>query len=164
MASCAYCNSFILFGGARAGTLRFCNDTCQSKGQLAQTAMAMPQAEVAQNMWQLHRSQCPECSGPGPVDVHTSYRVHSYIVGTQWTSRPHVCCAGCGTKKQLLDIGYSGLLGWWGFPWGFLMTPVQILRNIVGLVRKPDSEKPSAALEKVVRYRLAGQVISSRGA
>ena len=47
---------------------------------------------------QVHQGNCPQCDGPGPVDVHTSYRVYSVVMMTSWSSRPLVACARCGTK------------------------------------------------------------------
>jgi hypothetical protein len=155
MASCAYCNTTIIFGGKRNGNLRFCNAICEREGALALLAEALPAADVGPFIGRVHRGNCPKCSGPGPVDVHTSYRVWSALVLTQWSSRPMVGCKACGTKQQLTDIAFSLVLGWWGFPWGILMTPIQIGRNVWGLLSPPDPTSPSLALEKMLRLQLA---------
>jgi hypothetical protein len=160
MASCAYCNTTIIFGGTRSGDLRFCNDTCAQRGALASIADQLPQADVADFIGRVHQGNCPECSGPGPVDVHTSYRVWSALVLTQWSSRPLVSCKSCGTKQKLGDTAFSLFLGWWGFPWGILMTPVQLGKNIFALMKAPDPSSPSPALEKILRIHLAAQVVS----
>lgn len=57
--------------------------------------------------------------------------------------------------------GYCGMLGWWGFPWGFLVTPVQILRNFAGMVAGPSASQPSAQLEKLVKLNLAHQLLTA---
>jgi hypothetical protein len=49
--------------------------------------------------------------------------------------------------------------GWWGFPWGLVLTPVQITRNIVGICARPDSSKPSADLRKLVMVSMAAEAI-----
>lgn len=159
MASCAYCSTTILFGGKRNGDLRFCNDKCEQKGALALIADQLSPADVASYIGSVHRGSCPECSGPGPVDVHTSYRVWSALLLTQWSSRPLVSCSRCGTKQKLGDTAFSLFLGWWGFPWGILMTPVQLGRNIFALLKGPDPASPSPALEKILRLHLAAQTI-----
>ncbi len=159
MASCAYCSTTILFGGKRNGDLRFCNDTCEQKGALSLIANQLSPADVASYIGHVHQGSCPKCSGPGPVDVHTSYRVWSALVLTQWSSRPLVSCKRCGTKQKLGDAAFSLFLGWWGFPWGILMTPVQLGRNIVALLKSPDPASPSAALENILRLHLAAQVV-----
>ena len=162
MASCAYCNTTILLGGKRQGDLRFCNATCMQRGALALTARALPQPEVDQYVAQVHRGQCPACKGAGPVDVHTSYRVWSLLFMTSWSSRPKVCCQGCGTKRKVGDTVFSVVLGWWGFPWGFLVTPMQIIRNVWGVVNQPDPSMPSPALEQMLRLEMAARAAPAR--
>jgi hypothetical protein len=69
-----------------------------------------------------------------------------------------VSCKSCGDKSQIGGILSSALLGWWGFPWGLIMTPVQICRNIAGMMRKVDNTMPSEDLTRVARIHLASQV------
>jgi hypothetical protein len=52
------------------------------------------------------------------------------------------------------SILYSLWLGWWKFPFGLVMTLVQIGRNIVGMIRGPDPAGPSPQLEQMVRLDL----------
>ena len=70
---------------------------------------------------------------------------------------------GEGLKRAALltALFYLGLvLGWWGIPWGFILTPVQIGRNIYGIIKGPDPMAPSEGLEKAVRVILAAQAVS----
>jgi hypothetical protein len=159
MASCAYCNTTILFGGKRNGDLRFCNEKCEQRGSLSLVANRLSSTDVASYIGRVHQGRCPECSGPGPVDVHTSYRVWSALVLTQWSSRPLVGCKPCGTKQKLGDTAFSLFLGWWGFPWGILITPVQLGRNVFALLKAPDPTSPSPTLEKILRLQLAAQIM-----
>jgi hypothetical protein len=55
-------------------------------------------------------------------------------------------------------------LGWWGFPWGLIMTPVQIGKNIFGIVKSPDDSKPSEKLENLVRANIASQMLKDQQA
>jgi hypothetical protein len=55
---------------------------------------------------------------------------------------------------------FSLFCGWWGFPWGLILTPVQITRNIVGMCGGPDSSRPSADLQKLVQVNLGEQLIA----
>ncbi len=158
MASCGYCGTTILFGGKREGEHKFCNDKCLQQGQLLSVANTIPLEVIQRHTHEVHQGACPQCDGPGPVDVHTSYRVWSAAVVTSWSSRPCVSCSGCGTKRKLGDALFSLLLGWWGFPWGILVTPVQIGRNLVAIVRKPAPGTPSAALEQMVRFDMARRI------
>jgi hypothetical protein len=163
MTKCDYCGTTILFGGQEAGSLRFCNAQCASKGTLVIASRQLPDAMVQQQVWAVHQGTCPECSGPGPVDVHTSYRVWSALVITQWSSHPRVSCRSCGVKAKIGHMLVSGVAGWWGFPWGLLVTPVQVVRNIVGLVTPPDATRPSTQLETMVRTMLVAQALRRQG-
>jgi hypothetical protein len=55
-------------------------------------------------------------------------------------------------------------LGWWGFPWGLIMTPIQIGRNLYGMASPPDPSRPSAQFEKVLRMTMAANGMQSRAA
>jgi hypothetical protein len=162
MAACGYCGTTILFGGTREGTLRFCNGECQQKGYVAVVAQQVPDDVVSQHVSRVHQGLCPKCGSHGPVDVHTSYRVWSALLMTSWSSRPHVACRSCGTKARLADALFSLLFGWWGFPWGFVMTPVQLCRNVAGMLRSPDGMRPSAQLVHLVRLNLAAHLIEDQ--
>jgi hypothetical protein len=159
MAKCANCNSTILFGGQRRGDLRFCNDECAQGGVLISLSHQVPDNLVQQEVWAVHQGRCPQCQGPGPIDVHVSHEIWSAIVFTQFKSLPHVLCRSCGRKKQLGAMVFSFFAGWWGFPWGLIMTPVQIARNLSGMLRSPDPTRPSAKLEEMVRMRLAADAV-----
>jgi hypothetical protein len=98
----------------------------------------------------------------GPVDVHVRHTIWSAVFLTSWKSTPEISCRGCATKGQLGDAALSLLVGWWGFPWGLLMTPVQIGRNVFGLVKGPDPTNPCAQLEKFVRMNMAGETIKQQ--
>ena len=159
MTRCAYCGTTILFGGVRDGDFRFCNEKCHQNGHALVAAKEIPQVVVDQHAGEVHRGRCPKCKGPGPVDVHTSYRVHSLIVYTAWSSIPHICCRSCGVKSQVGDAIRSLLLGWWGIPWGLMMTPIQVGRNIAGVLSGPEETRPSEKLKQLVRVRIAGNLI-----
>lgn len=165
MASCAYCGSTIIFGGERAGDLRFCNSKCLGQGQVMLVAQSVPDEVVTTQARSLHAGPCPICNEQrGPVDVHLSHKIHSFIVMTSYSSTPQICCRSCGLKKQLGATAYSLFLGWWGFPWGILMTPVQIGKNVAGMLRNTDSMHPSPQLEKMVRLGIAAQAIAGNQA
>lgn len=162
MAKCAYCNSTILFGGARDGDLRFCNSLCLKNGVAVRLAKRIPDEMIQGEVEAIHHGPCPQCSGPGPVDVHVSYRVWSALVMTSWQSRPQLCCPSCGVRNKLGDALFSLVLGWWGVPWGFLITPIQIVRNLAGLAFAPDPCKPSKALAMIVRTHMAQRFLEER--
>lgn len=161
MASCGYCGTTILFGGTRDGELRFCNAECQQKGIVVTVAQEVPDTLVAEQVWKVHQGLCPKCGGSGPVDVYTSHRVWSALIMTSWSSRPHVVCRRCGSKARLGDAAFSLALGWWGFPWGLVMTPVQVFRNVAGLLNTTDPSGPSPQLAHIVRLHIAQHALDA---
>jgi len=157
MATCASCNSTILFGGKRNGNYRFCSDKCMQQGILLVVGDEIPQGAVNAYVWRVHQGLCPLCYKNSPVDVHVSYRIYSVILFSSWSSRPVLCCRTCGAKRKIYDAFFSLILGWWGVPWGILITPIQVIRNIFGLFFQPDHRLPSKNLEKILRLDMASR-------
>jgi len=157
MKSCDYCGATILFGGLKHEDLRFCHANCFEHGEWVRASLTIPEADVERRMRELHQGPCPKCQGAGPVDVHASHWVYSAIAWTSWGSRPELCCRSCGAKKQWRDGVFSLFLGWWGMPLGFLITPVQLARNFVGItgIKGPDDMTPSPELRRMVQLQLA---------
>lgn len=162
MAKCAYCGTTILFGGRKAEDLRFCNDKCLASGQVLLVAGQVPETLVGSQAREIFSGPCPVCNQKqGPVDVHASHKIMSFLIMTSWSSNPRVSCNRCGTKAQLGALVYSILLGWWGIPWGILMTPVQIGKNIIALLKTDTSTEPSDQLRQIVRMSIASQALES---
>jgi hypothetical protein len=155
MAKCGYCGSSILLGGTQSGQQRYCDQTCASKGALAAAGRAIPDDAARAEAARVQAGPCPKCGGTGPVDVHTSYRIWSAVYLTRWSSRPQLACRSCGVKTRVADTLFSLVFGWWGFPWGLLMTPMQVIRNIAGMLRKSDPRGPSPELLNMVRLHMA---------
>jgi hypothetical protein len=160
MAQCGACGSTVLFGGAKVGDAKFCNAKCAQRGQLLLISQQLPRELVMTKTAEVFRGACPKCQGSEPVDLYLSYRVFSLVLLTQWQTRTHVSCRGCARKAQAGDLIFSLFLGWWGFPWGFIITPVQIARNI-GAMTKAESVAPSPGLEKAIRISLASSVATA---
>ena len=153
MARCAACGETVLFGGVKQGELRFCNSLCQQNGQVLVASAMVPEHAAQTCARELHQSNCPRCQRPGPVDVHTSYWVWSAIAMTRWGSQQQMKCRRCAVKSQVGNLFFSGILGWWGFPWGLIFTPVQVGRNFVVLFSPPDPSQPSDKLVQAGAFR-----------
>jgi hypothetical protein len=158
MAACSACGSSILFGGKTSGDLRFCNARCQSKGTLIMLARQLPPDLVKQRVWSVYQGACPKCHGSGPVDVHVSYQIWSALFLTSWKNTPQVSCRPCGFRSQLGNAAFSLFLGWWGIPWGLVMTPVQVVRNIVAMSKGASVSGPSADLQRIIGLALAAEM------
>jgi hypothetical protein len=162
MPTCSYCNETYWFGGIKDGNRHFCNAQCHGNGQLLDIAERLPADLVVNYVNSMHNSNCPKCDGPGPIEVHTSYRVWSAAILTSWSNRPQICCKKCATRAQMGGVAFSAVLGWWGFPWGLIMTPVQIVRNIGGMLRRVDGREPSPQLVKFLKLNLAAHAVAQQ--
>ena len=163
MGRCNHCGTFILFGGKRLGDRRFCSDRCFAQGSSLvaahQLAQQVPEELIQKQIAGRASRHLSEMRRDGPVDVHTSHRVWSAIHVTSWKSRPQVCCRDCGVKAKFGDALFSFCLGWWGFPFGLVLTPIQIGRNLVGIFHVPDPTKPSPYLQNIVRMDIANRAV-----
>lgn len=159
--ACANCGTMILFGGHKLNGLRYCNDRCLEAGRVTQAADRVPAGLADEAVAGLHAGPCPQCGGPGPVDVHVAHSAWSAVVMTSWKSAPQVCCQRCGRAAKLKAIAFTGAFGWWGLPWRLIATPVQIGRNLVGLVAGPDPARPSAELRDIARRLVASQALAT---
>lgn len=154
MKKCGYCGSTVIIGGVNAGGERFCNNKCASGGAILRLAQQVPPEVVDRQVEEVFHSNCPQCGGVGPVDVYKVHRVWSALVLTRWTTTTRICCRSCATKSQSGGAVFSLIFGWWGFPWGLVLTPVQIIRNILGIWCRADSSRPSEDLRRVVLVEL----------
>jgi hypothetical protein len=146
---CYYCGKLIFFGATRKNGYTFCNSRCR-EAAYQQIAAHISEDYIREQVRVIHSSACPRCNGSGPTDVHMSHCIMSAIIFSFIQSTPHICCRKCGRIEQLKDLLASLFLGWWGFPWGILMTPIQIIRNLIGLVKRVDPSKPSNKLYTLI--------------
>lgn len=162
MPKCSYCNSTIIIGGVRDGERRFCNQECRQSESLLSVVQQVPEEAVRRRVSEIHQGACPKCQRVSAVDVHVSHSIWSALVVTRWSSTPQISCMSCG-KKAMASLG-SLFLGWWGFPWGLILTPIQIGRNLWGLMSSRSSFVPSVQLERVVRLTMAEEIRSGGAA
>ena len=162
MAKCASCGSTIVIGGKKQGKLRFCNDECLQLEVFLSALNHVPDDLLEKQIRAVHKGNCPKCHGPGPVDVHTSHQVWSLLVLTSSKSNPQISCRKCGIKAKIRDGVLSLFVGWWGLPWGPIMTPIQVIRNIVGIFHSPDPTNPSWELETMVELEISGKVMQAQ--
>jgi hypothetical protein len=164
MAKCGYCGSTIIIGGVRAGEQRFCNNKCHQNAYILSVAKNVPPDLLERKVEEVWRGNCPKCRGLGPIDVHKVHEVWSALVLTRWTTKAQVSCHSCAIKRQLGGVVFSLVFGWWGFPWGLILTPVQITRNLIGMGCGPDPSRASDALRKFVLVSLGTQMLASQKA
>ena len=161
MAQCGYCGTTILFGGVHDGDQRYCNQRCKDSGYILRLGQLVPPQEIERETEAIFHGNCPKCHGPGPIDVHKIHRVWSALILTSWSSPQQVSCRSCAVKSQLGAILFCATLGWWGFPWGILLTPIQIFRNIAGMASGRDGSRPSAELRKLVQVIIGAKMATT---
>lgn len=156
MARCDNCKSLILIGGVRESGYRFCGKKCCDEVYAKVLATKISEKAVRERVDSIFSGVCPQCNEQnGPVDIHNTHSIWSFVLISSWSTKPNISCRSCGVKNQSFSILQCLLLGWWGFPWGFLMTPVQIFKNIGGLFHGANIVGPSDELEDLVRMELA---------
>jgi hypothetical protein len=161
MAKCSYCGSTIIMGGVHAGQQRFCNNKCAGNAYVLTASRNVPEDVLERKVEEVWRGNCPNCGNPGPVDLHKYYQVWSALILTRWTTDSQISCRSCATKRQTGALLFSLFCGWWGFPWGLILTPVQVTRNIMKMASGPDSSAPSADLRKLIRVNIGSQILAA---
>jgi hypothetical protein len=124
---------------------------------LEQVAL-VPDDLVDELVHETHTGNCPMCGGIGPVDIHVSHRVISLLVMTLFHSTPRMSCQSCATFAKIKDSLITLFLGWWGFPWGVVTTPIYLMRNAYGLICPVSSLEPSQQLKDHLRLTIATQL------
>jgi hypothetical protein len=162
MAKCDFCGSTVAFGGARSDDRRFCNAKCQGHAQIRDLCKTVPPEVVEREVESVYRGNCPKCGLVGPVDVHKYHEVWSLLVLTRWATSQQISCRSCATKRQLGALAFSLFCGWWGVPWGLIITPMQIARNLAGLLGGKDISGPSPALRQMVQVAIGQQMLAAR--
>jgi hypothetical protein len=162
MARCNQCGNTIVFGGVREGQRRYCGKPCRDKDVTRTTLDEIPLGFAAEKAWTVFDGSCPQCGGRGPIDVHRTYTVWSAAVLTQHNEKQVIGCASCGNKARLKAMLFCALFGWWGH--GFFLAPVQIARNMYGLMTAGEATEPSTALVAAVREQLAEQLAAEDAA
>jgi hypothetical protein len=160
MARCSGCNRTIISGGVYDADARFCSKACLFKARLRQTARQIPPELLEQELLRAHRGPCPKCRGGGPVDVHDAHQIWSAVVLTRFWTTSEVSCRRCARSRQGASLATCAVLGWWGIPFGLVMTPVQIIRNIAAMSGGPNPRVPSDRLREAVRMHIAQYALS----
>jgi hypothetical protein len=162
MAGCDYCGEGSRGRAAAPGGRWFCSNQCRDSGKVLEVLDQIPASRVNARIDEAHRGPCPECNTYAPIDFHKSYKAYSVIVATTWKTENHVCCRRCARRHQWKAIGFTAGLGWWGVPWGFVATPVQIGRNLVEMCKRWNG--PSFDFVRVVRLNFARSVAATNQA
>jgi hypothetical protein len=100
-----------------------------------------------------------ECQQKGLVAA-VAQEVPDALVSDQVWKVHQGLCPKCGSSGPV-DAVFSLAFGWWGFPWGLIMTPVQIFRNVAGLLNATDPMVPSPQLGHIIRLHIAANAFEA---
>ena len=160
MGRCAQCGKIII-GGKRQGKLRFCNDRCYEKGFLTAVAEAAAPELITARVASIHQQDCPVCGGEGPVDICTSHTAWSAVYFTSWKDYPRLSCSRCGKRAIWRGLMFTFVCGWWGFPFGVVATPWQLINGIKSLGKLPRRDSPSEELQYRIKIQIAEEIKAS---
>jgi hypothetical protein len=160
---CDFCSSSARFSAVLDEGQRFCSKACLRNARLLEVSEDIPQEEISRHAFRIKNGKCPACQKAGSkTEVRRYYRVWSVGIFTQWTNRTHICCHSCGRKTNFGSLIFCTLFGWWGIPWGIIMTPAQMLANITEMFKPLADPAPSDALLQAARLDLAAQLYKKR--
>jgi hypothetical protein len=166
MSNCTNCERFILFGGIKAENYHFCSEKCRQQfnyailEQLAE--QHLPDDLIDQQVNEFHQSDCPCCLGHGPIDFHNSHRCVSFLVLTRYQTIPQLSCRSCARSAKLKNLFVTGFFGWWGFPWGVILTPLYIGKNFFELIFPTPSNRPSEQLRQYIKTTMMAQILKEK--
>lgn len=158
MSTCATCSKWIMFGGKRVESRRYCSKKCMAADEYGRLAASIPAAEIEQLATKLRSTHCSSCGSHEPVDVFPSYFVYSAILWTSWRKKRNLSCRSCGRKQQVKELAASLLLGWWGIPFGLIVTPIIVMANVVGMIRNPMARPPGKDLKEYAKLVAAHEL------
>ena len=152
---CPTCGLSVLWGGVKHNGKKYCSQKCFEEDAVNRIAETIPENEVENRVNEIHSGVCPLCGESGPIDVHKSYFIYSIILFTSYRTNLHLSCRSCARKEQLKYLFISALAGWWGIPFGILITPIMLLMGLVSLFITPNPGNPSKALVLMTRDIMA---------
>jgi len=160
--ACSTCGSSILFGGKKAGSRKYCSKKCLNADEVGRISDSVTDNQVDDLVVQIRGSACPSCKNEGGLEMFKSYFVYSVIILTSWKEKPELSCKPCAKKRQIKDLFASFFLGWWGIPFGLIVTPIILIMNGVALIVDPSKKHPSKAIKERARLLIAQDILTTR--
>jgi hypothetical protein len=154
MAKCSSCRTLIAWGGLYDGDFRYCSEGCLDAGRIDRVTQAVPRELLDRYLWAVYEGDCPQCGGPGPLDVYAAGHGVLQFRTVLGDRLPPISCRSCGTKAELRSALGRAALGWW-LPFEFVLLPLALGRSVIRLVMRRNRSGPSAILERRVKIELA---------
>lgn len=160
---CDFCGRRTGFTPIRDEGQKFCSKYCLRAARLLEVAVDIPDQEIIRHAAEIKNGPCPICHGKvSKIEARKSYWIWSIVIYTRWGMSTKVCCKKCGTQKNLISIGLCMLFGWWGIPYGLVLTPVKIISNTAAIFKRFDNKKPSTELIYETKLILAEALLNRK--
>jgi hypothetical protein len=160
---CDFCGSSARFSALLDGGQRFCSKNCLRNARLMEVSEDISEETIFQHACRIKESPCPLCQQlSSKTEVRRYYRVWSIGILTSWVKRTHICCLSCARKTNFGSLIFCTLFGWWGIPWGLIITPAQIFANISEMFKSRSESPPSEELIQAARLDLAAKLYKQR--
>ncbi len=111
---------------------------------------------------QVETIHCQKCDAmPIQPRYLVFWRVFSFILFTNRSPVQGVYCAPCARKEALGATALTGIVGWWGIPWGPIWTIGKGFQN-VACGEKPAGVSEALAWQNVVAFANMGDMASAQ--
>lgn len=154
MAKCDSCRALIAWGGIKEEGYRYCSERCMEQGRLDRVTRAVPRDLLDRYLRAVYEGDCPQCGGPGPLDVYGATRGWIDMRIVLGERLPPISCRSCGAKTELRAVLKSAALSWW-LPFELILMPLSISQSILRMAMKRRQSGPSPQLERRVKVELA---------
>ena len=101
--------------------------------------------------------QCEKCNIQTPNLRYFCFsETKSFLFFTRRTQNSGIFCQNCADKVAYKSTFITSLLGWWGFPWGFIYTPAALITNLMG-GKRPAVENTNLMVHQARAYASRGE-------
>lgn len=109
----------------------------------------------------LRGQPCPICgTTTEKLNATIAATVKSFIIITNYKKELKIACPACLDKQNESATLTSGLLGWWGLPWGIIRT-VQALMLNSKMKKQNHLQEPNDLFKSFV-YKRIGRIEANR--
>ncbi len=98
--------------------------------------------EIEQYIQTIQSLPCPKCTLQFErLNASLIHKIRSFIFMTNYESKIYIACDTCISKEKNKQLLLNSLLGWWGFPWGLIKTPVFITKHFTENAKRENFGK-----------------------
>ena len=159
MPSSSYCCASFNYRPVKREGRIYCGGSCLKQFEIDDLAERISEDEVKARAKSMRRSGCPLCRDDDPVDIHSAHYVWSLVLVSFYHTEMRLSCLSCAKTRQFRAIISCVGLGCWGLP-GIILVPMQVVRNLIGLLWPHGRKQASEDLEWMAAQQLAAEQIA----